>query len=471
MKKLTAYKNSLRTEVTKKNFYAFFVLIFSESVRKIEGEFKNGSHFKKWCNQLQNDSQTSRVSARKFAKSHVFYAFVMWLMWKMDDPGFLKRFYYGLYFSYTGDLAEKHLKNINRYIEVNSYFKPWIKQTTGETSVHYAFGTGEEKKEFKIEAAGILEFNRGEHTDVLLCDDILRDPENEMNIEVITKITRKFKEEIMSIPKEGSILHVAGTKQDEQDIFAELEKDPSFKSYMDPAIVDEANQISLWPEMFPYSRLEEIRKSIGNKAFQREYMCIPVRSSNAFFGRQELLIVVKKDLPFFDPYEFRPLDAKLYDVRAGFDIGKKQHPSHLSVLEKRENLIIQICSFWMDGWAYTKQIEFLKEAIKNLHIDIVVYDNTRGEFEALEEMGDLPGEMVPVTFTKKLKNAVATTFEKAVQNERIHLLNDPRQFRQILNCDNNLASVETPEGHGDSFWSNALAIHSFESPDPEVRYL
>lgn len=414
---------------------------------------------------MQRDPQTSRVSARKHGKSHVLYAFVMWKMWRQEKP-----FESGLYFSYKSDLAEGHLKNINRYIEVNSFFKVFAKKTMAETFLHYTRGIGDEKKEFKVEPAGILEFNRGTHTEFVICDDILRDPENEMNIDAILKVTRTFKEQIMSIPKEGGELHVAGTKQDEQDLFSELEKDPSFKCYTDPAITSEKDRISLWSEMFPFSRLEEIRKSIGNKSFSKEYMCVAVRSANAFFGREELLIIIKNDLPNFDPYQFRETSEK-YEIRGGFDIGKKKHPSHLSVLEKRENLLIQICSFWMDGWAYTKQVEFLQMAIKNLQIDVLVYDNTRGEFESLDEMGDLPPEMVPCVFSKKLKAAASTEFEKAVQNETIQLINDERQFRQILNCDNNLNSVETPEGHGDSFWTNALAIHSFNEPAPGVRFL
>lgn len=416
---------------------------------------------------MQDADFTSRVSARKHGKSMVVYAWVMWQMYRME-----RRYEEGFYFSYTADLAADHIKMINRFIQCNSHFRDWTKQTSGETTIKYARGTGETRQEFNVEPKGIIEAVRGGHPHWVICDDILKDPENEMDISQILKVGEAFRNRVMSLPKEGGKIHVTGTKQDEADLFADLEKDPTFKSYSDPAFVNEASGITLWEEVFPASRLDAIRSSVGNKAFQREYMCIPVRSSNAFFGRQELIVVVNKELINY-PLDMPRETSNMYEIRAGFDIGKKQHPSHLSVLEKREQQIIQIVSFWMDGWAYTKQIEWLKLAIKNLKIDVVLYDNTRGEFELSEEIGDLPPEMIPAVFTKKLKHSAATEFEKKVQagQSKLQLLEDPRQFRSILNCDNDLQSVETPEGHGDAFWSNALALYSFAEPEPRIRTL
>ena len=78
-------------------------------------------------------------------------------------------------------------------------------------------------------------------------------------------------------------------------------------------------------------------------------------------------------------------------VIAGFDIGKKTHPSHLAVfgvvkalvrekVDDKESLVwkdvlVQLCSKYMDGWDYTDQIEYLKKAIFHFKIDKLFYDN------------------------------------------------------------------------------------------------
>ena len=66
---------------------------------------------------------------------------------------------------------------------------------------------------------------------------------------------------------------------------------------------------------------------------------------------------------------------------------------------------------------------------------------------------------------------MATNFEKMVENNEVELLNDRRMLDQILVVDNDLQALETPEGHGDSFWSIALALwvvgqktESFDEP-------
>ena len=79
--------------------------------------------------------------------------------------------------------------------------------------------------------------------------------------------------------------------------------------------------------------------------------------------------------------------------------------------------------------------------------------------------------MEGVNFTQKKKFEIAAQFEKAVKNKKIVLLADDRQKRQILNCDNDLKSMDTPEGHGDSFWSNALAIDAALGAVANIRLI
>lgn len=452
-------EESLRKQLTRESFWAFYELIFSESIKALEGKFVDSDHFKVWCDRLQNNKKTSMKSARLHCKSTVLHAWIMWKMWTIESP-----YTEGLYLSYKADLAAYQLKTLNRYIEVNPYFNEFERMTPADTIINYRRGNCQ----IIVEPEGIMSFKRGRHPHFVLCDDILHDPQTKISIDQINKITTIFREQVQSLPKSDGDLHVVGTPQDEQDLFYHLEQDESFKSDVYTAIKNDVTKEVLWPEMYDYEKLKQIEKSITKKAFQKEYMCVPVRSSESFFTTEELKEVVNPQLENCDPYSER---ASIYDIRAGFDIGKKRHPSHLSVFENKNGKLIQILSYWMDGWAYVDQIEFLKEVIKNLNIDVVYYDATRGEFESFDERSEMPEQMTPFIFSAKSKHSSATNFEKRVENKTIELINDERQFRQVINCDNDLKSIETSEGHGDSFWSNAMAIESFEENEIGLRWV
>jgi hypothetical protein len=122
----------------------------------------------------------------------------------------------------------------------------------------------------------------------------------------------------------------------------------------------------------------------------------------------------------------------------------------------------------MDGWSYSNgkeflehtptQLEYLKMIIKNFSVKRLYYDNTKGEFEALDEQGLLPKVMVPVVFTQKLKQSMATAFDKLVEREQIQIIDDERMISQICSVRNDLQAIQSSGGHGDSFWSICLSL-------------
>src|SRR4030042_1909550 len=87
-------------ELARNNFWIFFRDIFSISLQEVEGKYIHGKHFETWCNELQNYSRTSIQSARNHAKTTVFRAYIMWLLYR-----FTSYYYEGLYLSYKVDLS------------------------------------------------------------------------------------------------------------------------------------------------------------------------------------------------------------------------------------------------------------------------------------------------------------------------------------------------------------------------------
>ena len=68
--------------------------------------------------------------------------------------------------------------------------------------------------------------------------------------------------------------------------------------------------------------------------------------------------------------------------------------------------------------------------------------------------------MVPVVFTTKARNAMATSLDKVVEKCQMEILDDDRLIDQICAVTNDLKAVQSKLGHGDAFWSIGLAIFS-----------
>ena len=114
----------------------------------------------------------------------------------------------------------------------------------------------------------------------------------------------------------------------------------------------------------------------------------------------------------------------------------------------------QIHQSWLDGWNYTAQIDYLNEIVDNFDIEKGYLDNTRGE---LEDRG-LDSTWWPLSFTVKAKNTMAQIMEEMVHSGRLKIFQDARQTGQILSVNNELKAPETPQGHGDAFFSIGMAL-------------
>jgi len=446
--------------------------IFSES---FEGKFVPGSHLDNWMNILTKYPNTCFLSARKHSKSTTIYSYLMRLIQNHPPNEDLEI----LYLSYKKDLAQYHTRNVKTYIARNSFFQRAFDEgledlTPAESIMKYSWDGG--KHTITIEPDGILSFKRGRHPHGVICDDILADPTNLLNTAIIQKINVIFREQVMSLPKEGGWIKVVGTAQDPQDLFFELKNNPSFYWGKYPAITNDKKKLVLWPEFFPWDRLQEIFDFIGPRAAGKEYLCIPSRAAEAYFHPKHITDCVR-DLVMWKITDKREstfqLQEKLkrtsnkkerqklhiaikysYNPIVGFmDIGKKRHPSHIAIFELVKGVAVQRYDLWMDGWEYNKQVKVCQQLCRNFDIDVLGFDNTRGEFESFMENKELPAQMEPYPFSVKFKNSLAAEFDKRVANHTIHIANNQRTINQILCVGNDLDAVESYEGHGETFFT------------------
>jgi hypothetical protein len=204
----------------------------------------------------------------------------------------------------------------------------------------------------------------------------------------------------------------------------------------------------------------EFKDTMGEKAFNKEFACLPSRSADGYFTTQDYDARIKRRLKNYDFYTMPKPKFNDEWTYGGMDLGKKAHPSHFVVFATRHGRLYQVHSKFMDGWNYVDQLEYVRQAIKYFKIARMDFDNTRAEFEGFYEAGELPEEMQGLVFNAKNKFTMAAEFDKLVAQKRIFLLEDDRQRRQILSVDNDLNAIATKDGHGDAFFSVCLAIRA-----------
>ena len=426
-----------------------FSLSFDDFVK---GEYVNQ------ISRFMENKRTMRISARDHFKSTSFYAHFMRHSMMNADKNVE-----GHYFSFKQGMAGYHIRKIRQLIKENPIFNSCRDMKTNAENVIKLTWDG--KHHHTLEPQGLMSFKRGIHCDLIYVDDPFQDPASKLVTTIIDKINSILKTQILDMVKKDGQLHIAGTPQTVIDFFFDKELQKSFETLILPAIVNEKEKKVLWKEWMSWNELQKRKKERGVKVFNQEYLCTPVYTEQAFFHREQIISLVneKYSKSAIKDYETNN------DVVAGFDIGKKAHPSHLAVFEIVDGKMIMIFQKFMDHWDYIKQVDYLDMIIKNLKVDRLYYDDTRGEFESLYEQGVLPNEMEPVHFTNKIKVAMATEFEKAVVNKTMTFLNDQRLINQVLVVDNDLNAITTPEGHGDSFWSIALAFSEVSlNMQPEI---
>lgn len=463
----------------------FIDLIFSHSM----DEFTRGGWVLERGKFLQSSRRTNFVGPRRHFKSTGFYSHWMWQLWRArfnsrDDCPWAegKAELEGHYFSYKTKSAGYHIGQAKDSIKDLIARNPWFGAITDEKPTAETKGvwTWDGQHSHSLDPHGMLSHTRGINADIIYVDDPFQDPENDLNPTQVLKINNVFKSNIIEIPvpEHGDHLHVATTPQTEEDFTFDTDLMEDFEHWVQPAIRGHQSQETIWPERYDYQALMQKKSEIGSKLFNQEFMCSPKSTEVAFFQDQEVGQMVEPGLT--DWGEDAALShgtwqgwRNITGTVGGIDIGKKRHPAHLAVFavfprwlpdkngklkRRKAGHLVQVHSKWMDGWDYSRQVDYCRQCINYFDIRALAYDNTRGEYEGLDEMGEVPRQMEPVTLSSKTKSEMAGYMDPLAQGGRLKLLNDGRQNRQLTVVTNDLQAVETSEGHGESFFSIGLAV-------------
>ena len=455
--------------IAREHFWYFLENVY---IRSFDGEtyidddgiarsYSFGQLHREWAIMAQYNPRICVMAPRNHLKTTVLsQGFAFWQMFRAK-PGEMVEI---LYISYKGDLASEKIESLARMIRQNPFCRYWHNlKSQAITQINYVIDFGEgESGEVLMHGTGVLGATRGRHPKVTICDDILSDFANLLSLQELDKITRIFRQAIMSLPPNPTDpLLVVGTPQSYDDVLHLLAglEDWVWLSY--PAIVDEKQGVVQWPEKYSFERLKRVQRSIGYTAFEVEYQLTPVRVSDQFFTREDILSVIDETMLSW------PL-GKLFTkwelgTYGGFDVGRHVHPSHISVfVELPTGTLVQVFSKYLDRMRYPAQVKMLNEVADTFKLSKGYFDST---FNALEDRGLNPAWTGRI-FNRKLKADMAVLLEKRVlanvDEPGIILLNDLRQLRQMTIVDKLLQAAVTVDGHGDAFWSNGLAVKAAE---------
>ena len=433
------------------SFYEFLRDIWSQS-------FDNPEYFGAWhvgvlAEDIEECLETGQnyvaVLPRFHFKSTIMgHAFSVWRLLKAPRDCSV------LYLSYSDGMARYHLSEINKTVSRNPILTSLMDNRSPKAD--YSFRYYINKRPMEIMHGGLFSFKRGMHVNgALIADDVLRDPENPLNTSQITKVEDHFMTESLFIPLKGVPVVVLGTPMMPGDLLTKLQKDDRFKSRVLPALDPVPNRRVLMPELYNEEWLLQ-QQEARPKSFASEFLLQPHFATEAYFNEEEITKCEDETLrnhPASNIYKKKDEHEQLF---AGFDVGKKRHPSHLVIFRRVGEKLEQVHQSWLDGWSYSDQIEYLNDIAKNFDLEKGYIDNTRGE---LEDRG-LDPVWHAMHFTLKSKRTMAQIFEEYVSKSNLTLIQDSRQQEQIVSVSNELKAPETPMGHGDAFFSVAMALQA-----------
>ena len=207
------------------------------------------------------------------------------------------------------------------------------------------------------------------------------------------------------------------------------------------------------------------------ESFQQEYMCVPGDDDAAFL---EFDTIASAEYPGDAAWA----DAEHGPLFVGVDIGRKRDLTVIWVLERLGDVL------------YTRHIERLRGMRKSEQEDIlwpwiekaqrVCIDATGLGIGWVDDAQDKFGEsrVEGVTFTPKVKEALAYPVRGRMEDRRLRIPYDPviradlrMVTKQVTAAGNVRFTAErTPDGHADHFWALALAIHAVSNGGGPIEH-
>ena len=301
---------------------------FNDFVRDIWSQgYEYPEHFSLWhvellCRELEQSINNGKnyvaVLPRGHYKSTILgHAFSVWRLLSSERDCQVS------YLSYSETMARYHIQKIKEAIRNNPYLKDALRDRASGSD--YTFRCMIGNKYIEILSNGIFSFQRGMHVNgALVADDLLRDPDNPLNVVSLEKVESIFYSNAMYIPSPGVPVVVVGTPMSPHDLLAKLQKDETFVSRVLPIYYPIEGVPILAPDIRDKDWLERESKARPIQ-FKTEFMLEPYSGAISFLNDDDIALVENDDLISLNAYKnhYKYMYNSDYTV-AGLDIGKKE---------------------------------------------------------------------------------------------------------------------------------------------------
>ena len=208
--------------------------------------------------------------------------------------------------------------------------------------------------------------------------------------------------------------------------------------------------------------------------FQQEFENAYCDESYSFYSYELILPCTTDDLVMADDFAtFGDVSGRLV---AGFDVGRKRDLSELSIFEQVDGKHVCRMLKSYDKVPFADQEADLRRMLTTLPIGRLSIDQNGIGMHLAENLGRDFGCVVPETFTNESKEIWATDFKILLQRKDVVLPKDRELVAQIHGVKRGLTPTGKPSfeverdaggrGHGDRYWSVALACQKERGPLP-----
>ena len=137
-------------------------------------------------------------------------------------------------------------------------------------------------KEATITAFGLEALPTGDHYEDIRLDDIVT-PENTTTRDQMDHLKKSFALLTPILEPKGACMRVSGTRYDYGDKYSELQTDPAWRLFREPA--EGGPNGLIFPQKFSLARLAEIRREVGPYIYSCQYLLDPIDPETAMFRR------------------------------------------------------------------------------------------------------------------------------------------------------------------------------------------
>lgn len=181
-------------------------------------------------------------------------------------------------------------------------FRPTGRDAIWNRNQLYVAGRVTKEKGATVQAIGVGGQVYGRRAEKIKCDDIA-DLANQSNPDLVQQMLEWLDKMLSNrIGRNGKLVYV-GTRVAPADIYSFLDDRPAFTVLRYPCILDEAGQVTLWPDHFPYEAAVNMRESMQRESdFQLIYQNVDVPGLGASFT-QDILDLCKDETRVVGHYE------------------------------------------------------------------------------------------------------------------------------------------------------------------------